>query len=83
MIEGLPAFKRVSELPVRPDMVSVYLPPDVLLKVLPEIAAKGCDELWLNPGTESDEVMAEARRLNLNIIQACSIIGVGVSPESL
>ena len=83
MIEGLPAFKRVSELPVRPDMVSVYLPPNVLLKVLPEIAAKGCDELWLNPGTESDEVMAEARRLNLNIIQACSIIGVGVSPESL
>jgi len=64
-------------------MVSVYLPPPVLLKVLPEIARKGCDELWLNPGTESDEVLAEAERLGLNVIQACSIVGVGMSPASL
>jgi uncharacterized protein len=82
-IEGLRAFKSISDLPVRPHMVSVYLPPAVLLKVLPDIAAKGCDELWLNPGTESDEVLAKAQRLGLNVIQACSLIGVGVSPESL
>jgi predicted CoA-binding protein len=75
-IEGLPAFPSISAIPERPDMVSVYLPPAVLLEVLPEIAAKGCDELWLNPGTESPEVIAEAERLGLNIIQACSVIGV-------
>ena len=82
-IEGLPAFKHISDLPVRPDMVSSYVHPEVLLELLPEIAAKGCDELWLNPGTESDEVLAEAKRLGLNIIQACSIVGVGVSPDRL
>jgi len=54
-----------------------------VLEVLPDIAAKGCDELWLNPGTESDEVLAEARRLGLNVIQACSILGVGMSPKDL
>lgn len=82
-IEGLPAFKSITDVPARPLMVSVYLPPPVLLKVLPDIAAKGCDELWLNPGTESDEVLGEAERLGLNVIQACSIIGVGVSPAKL
>lgn len=82
-IEGLPAFKSIGDVPLRPRMVSVYLPPPILLKVLPEIAAKGCDELWLNPGTESDEVLAEAERLGLNVIQACSIVGVGVSPGNL
>jgi predicted CoA-binding protein len=82
-IEGLPAFRSIRDLPQRPEMVSVYLHPDVLLKVLPEIAAKGCDELWLNPGTESEEVIAEAERLGLNVIQACSIVGVGVSPGRL
>ena len=82
-IEGIPAFKSIGEVPRRPDMVSVYLPPSVLLEVLPEIAAKGCDELWLNPGTESEEVLAEARRLGLNVVQACSILGVGLSPERL
>ena len=82
-IEGIPAFKSIGEVPRRPDMVSVYLPPSVLLEVLPQIAAKGCEELWLNPGTESEEVLAEARRLGLNVVQACSILGVGLSPERL
>ena len=82
-IEGLSAYRSVRELPVRPEMISVYVPPPVLLKILPDIAARGCDELWLNPGTESDAVLVEAERLGLNVIQACSIVGVGISPASL
>ena len=82
-IEGLPVCARLADVPVRPDLISVYLPPAVLLAVLPEIAAKGCDELWLNPGTESAAVLAAAERLGLNVIQACSIVGVGVSPAAL
>lgn len=82
-IEGLPAFRSIRDVPARPKLVSVYLPRALTLRVLPDIAAKGCDELWLNPGTESEEVVKEAARLGLNVIQACSIVGVGVSPESL
>ena len=82
-IEGMPAFKSITDVPVRPERISVYLPPLVLIKLLPEIAAKGCDELWLNPGTESEEVLAEADRLGLNVVQACSIVDVGVSPSHL
>ena len=82
-IEGIAVYRSIGEVPVRPAMISVYLPSAVLLKLLPEIAARGCDELWLNPGTESDEVLAEAERLKLNVIQACSIVGVDVSPGQL
>jgi predicted CoA-binding protein len=83
VIEGLPAYESIADVPVRPQMVSVYLRPEILLEVLPAIAAKGCDELWLNPGTESAAVLAEAERLGLNVIQACSIMGIGVSPSHL
>lgn len=82
LVEGLPAYKSLSEVPERPQMISVYLPPPVVLKTLPEIAEKGCDELWLNPGTESEEVLAEAERLGLNVIQACSIVAVGLTPSA-
>jgi predicted CoA-binding protein len=82
-IEGLPAFKSIRDLPVRPDRVSVYVHPEVLIKLLPEIADRGCDELWLNPGTESPEVLEQAEKVGLNIVQACSIVGVGESPASL
>jgi hypothetical protein len=82
-VEGLKVFKSIGEVPGKLQMISVYVRPDVLLKLLPEIAAKGCDELWLNPGTESQEVLDEAERLGLKVIQACSIVGVGLSPSQV
>lgn len=83
LIEGLPVFRSIKDLPERPDLISVYVPSAVLLGLLPDIAARGCSELWLNPGTESDLVLAEAERLGLNVIQACSILSIGISPLSL
>jgi predicted CoA-binding protein len=82
-IEGICAFRSIREVPVRPDIISIYVRPEVLLDLLPDIAAKGCDELWINPGAESDEVLAATERLGLNVVQACSIVGVGVSPSNL
>jgi len=82
-IEGLAAYKTLRDVPVRPERVSIYLPPALVLQVLAEIAAVGCDEVWLNPGTESEQVLAEAERLGLNVVQACSIVDIGVSPVGL
>jgi predicted CoA-binding protein len=82
-VEGLPAFKSIRDVPVRPQMISLYVPPPIVEKLLPDIAARGCDELWMNPGTESDKGLAEAERLGLNVVQGCSIVAVGVSPSQL
>jgi predicted CoA-binding protein len=79
-IEGLAAYASIDDVPVALDRVSVYLPPAVLLGVLDSIAAKGCGELFLNPGSESDEVIDKAESLGLNAIIACSIVDVGHSP---
>jgi predicted CoA-binding protein len=84
-VEGLPVVKSLAEIPssVQLDRVSVYLPPAVGLKMLPEIAERGCDELWLNPGSESPQLVEQAEKLGLNVIQACSIVAVGMSPHQL
>ena len=79
-IEGLKAYARLADVPVVLDRVSVYLPPAVGLEVLDEIAAKGCRELWLNPGSDAPEVVEKARALGLDPIVACSIVDLGVSP---
>lgn len=75
-IEGLPAWASVRDLPERPQRVSAYLPPPVLLPVLPEVAALGCDELWLNPGTDTPEVVAAAEALGLKVVRACSLVSL-------
>ena len=71
-IEGLKCYKSVLDIPVALDRVSLYLPPSVGLKVLDDIAKKGCRELWVNPGAESPELMEKVRALGLNAIFACS-----------
>src|SRR5687768_14663810 len=82
-IEGLTAYPSLAAIPadVKLDRISVYLPPPIGLKMVPEIAARSCDELWLNPGSESDELVAAAEKAGLNVIQACSIVAVGMSPH--
>ena len=80
-IEGLEACKTLSAVPVdQLDRVSVYLPPAVGIAVLDEVAAKGCNELWLNPGSDSPELIEKAKSLGLHAIRGCSIVALGLSP---
>ncbi|MCA9239354.1 MAG: CoA-binding protein, partial [Planctomycetales bacterium] len=81
-IEGLTAYKSLADVPVELlDRISVYLPPAGTTALLDEIAAKGCKELWFNPGTYSPEVYEQAEQRGLKPILACSIVDVGCSPE--
>lgn len=74
-IEGLEVHASVAEVPAgRLDRVTMYVPPAIGLAMLDEIAARGCEELWLNPGADSPEIVAKAERLGLNPIVACSLV---------
>ena len=80
-IEGTRAYRSVAELPATPDMITVYVPPAIGLTLIDDLARVGADEVWLNPGSESDELLARARALGLEPILACSIMGIGESPS--
>lgn len=81
-IEGLRAYASVLDVPDPIDMATVYVQPDVALQLLPEFEQKAIPEIWLNPGAESPDVLAEAKRRRLNVIAACSIVGIGRNPYS-
>jgi len=76
-IEGLRAYGSVLDVPGTIDMATVYVPPDIGLQVIDEVARKGIREVWLNPGAESPELSAKARALGLEPIEACSITALG------
>jgi predicted CoA-binding protein len=80
-IEGYPAYRSVLDIPGPIDMATIYVHRASGLKVVEELARKGVPEVWLNPGADEDEVVERARALGLNVIQACSIMGVGESPS--
>ena len=82
-VEELPAFRSILEIPGPVDRASFYIPPAAGLKVIEEVAKKGVKEVYLNPGSESPELVEKARNLGIEPIVACSILAVGVQPSSL
>ena len=79
-VEGERAYASVLDVPGPIDMATVYVQPGTAKALLDEFERKGIPEIWLNPGADDDDVLAEARRRRLNVIAACSIIGAGKSP---
>ena len=80
-VEGLKTYASVLDVPGAIDMATVYVHPDVGRQLLAEFEQKQIPEIWINPGAESDSLMAEASRRKLNVIYACSIIGIGQNPS--
>jgi predicted CoA-binding protein len=79
-VEGLKTYASITDIPGPVTRATLYLPPAVGLGVLDSIKAKGVQELYVNPGAESDELMAKAEALGLDPIWACSIVEIGERP---
>jgi uncharacterized protein len=82
-VEGLPAYKSVLDVPDAIDIATVYVQPETALQLLAELEAKQIPEIWINPGAESDALLAEARRRKLKVIAACSLTAMGRNPAAL
>jgi len=92
MIEGLPVFRTLAEVPAPLERISVYLPPQITLALLPAIAravtagsagsagSAAGTEVWFNPGSADGAVLAEARRLGIAARPGCSIVDIGRRP---
>jgi predicted CoA-binding protein len=86
LIEGLPVYRSLREVPVeRLDRISVYLRPEIGLALLDEMATKippdSGGEVWFNPGSASPALLTRAHELGLNVVPACSIVDLGLSPS--
>jgi uncharacterized protein len=82
-VEGVRAYASVLDVPGPIDMASFYVPPHIGERVIEDVAAKKIPEVWLNPGAESDALIARARALSIKPIIACSIVAIGRNPYTL
>ncbi len=82
-IEGLKVYHTVEEIPEPVEIVSMYVAPAVGMKMLEAIADINPQEVWLNPGSESDDLIEAAADLKLRVVVACSITALGMDPENI
>ncbi len=80
-IYGHHVFESIDDVPGPIDRASIYLPPEKGFDVMDAIAQRAdVSEVWLNPGAESEELIAHARSLGIEPIVACSIVDIGEMP---
>ncbi len=76
-VAGIKAYPSLDQLPVLTlDRISIYLPPETAIRLLDQIAAKHPREVWFNPGSESDALLACAEQMGLPVIAACSLMNL-------
>ena len=78
-IEGLTAYPDLASLPETPKGVSIITPPAVTERVVQEAAEAGITRLWMQPGAESEDALALAEELGLDVIAggACLLVVLG------
>lgn len=80
-IEGLTCYNSVFEIPLEIDVVSIYLPPVLGMKVVDDIIKKGIKKVYLNPGSESQDIIKKLKKKKIEVLEECSIRAIGANPE--
>ncbi|MFQ6015793.1 MAG: CoA-binding protein [Anaerolineae bacterium] len=67
-IEGVPCYPSLADLPEKPAVVDIVVPPQVTVEVIKECARLGIERVWIQPGAESEEAIRTSHELGLKVV---------------
>lgn len=78
-IEGLESFPDLASTPKKPHGISVITPGKITEAVVEEAAKVGIENIWMQPGAESDKAISRAQELGMNVIAGgpCVLVVMG------
>ncbi len=84
LIEGLRCVTSVLDLPADAKSISIITPPAVTERVVEEAARKGIENVWMQPGAESDRAIAACEAAGINVIAdgSCVLVVLGYREQS-
>jgi predicted CoA-binding protein len=78
-IEGEACVASVLDLPPEVKSLSLITPPSVTERVVEEAIRKGIENVWMQPGAESDAAVEACRKAGINVIAdgSCVLVVLG------
>jgi predicted CoA-binding protein len=78
-IEGAACVANVSDLPDDVKSISVITPPAVTERIVQDAIAKGIENVWMQPGAESEASVEACRKAGINVIAdgSCVLVVLG------
>ncbi len=79
IIEGLACISDVRGLPASVESISIITPPKITELIIEDIVGTEIQNVWMQPGAESEVAIARAHQLGLNIIAGgpCILVELG------
>jgi len=73
-IDGQVVYTSLADLPERPEVVDVVVPPAVTEQVVEEVHRLGLTRVWLQPGAESEAAIAYCHEHGVGVVHhACAM----------
>lgn len=60
-------YKKISEIPEKVDIVVTVVPPKITEKIIDECKSLSINEIWMQPGSESEEAIKKAENFGMNV----------------
>jgi len=74
-VDGQTIYPTLADLPVRPEVVDLVVPPKVSQQIVQECARLGLTRVWLQPGAESEAVVRFCHEHGIAVVYgACAMV---------
>jgi len=79
VIEGAACVASVGDLPAEAKSISVITPPAVTERIVADAIRKGIENVWMQPGAESDRAIEACVAAGINVIAdgSCVLVVLG------
>ena len=67
-VSGDRCYHSLSELPEKPDVVDVVVPPEVTEKIVVECRDLGLKKVWMQPGSESEHAISFCVQNDIKVV---------------
>lgn len=74
-ILGQVCYPSLKDLPEKPEAVDIVVPPKIGEQIVKDCAELGIQNVWLQPGADTEQVVKTAQQLGLNVVyHACIMV---------
>ena len=73
-IDGATVYPSLADLPQRPEVVDLVVPPAVTEQIVKEVKNLGLARVWMQPGSESETAIAYCHQHGIEVVHdACAM----------
>ncbi|KTC98734.1 CoA-binding protein [Legionella feeleii] len=82
-VEGVPCIAEIADLPQSVNSISIITPPRITEKIVVQAITKGIQNIWMQPGAESDTAINICLENKINVIAhgPCILVELGFTEQ--